>query len=228
MSLISKKYPTYLGSDAIIPFTIVNNSTSKKTNITLVFDPLPAGISLTDVYYDLGDYDSMSKTWSISHLDPGQDETIWLVFETFDLSEERVITGTITNAENADYPGEGETTVSATIILHTAGDSFEGFATKELLSIVSTNGSYPIELNSGVGYIITATGNTTIELPSIGTLDDGFYINIKIVDDNSHTITVDPGDITIEGLPSETLTTGDFRKYVLLKTNTPVWLKFNN
>jgi len=229
MSVVAKMHFVFTIGDTItIPFTVVNNGDHRVTDVTLVFDSFPSGVSYLSSVKDQGTYTTLSRTWAVGNLSVGQTETIWMTFTTLDLSIPVDITGEITNAENADYPGEAETEVAATIALHPGGTSFDGYSTKELLSIYTTiSGTFNIEDDSGVSYVLTASNNATIILPAVSSLDDGFFVNIKVVNDNSHTITVDPdGGTTIDGNSTETLTTGDFRKYVLLKTGTPRWMKF--
>lgn len=232
MSVITKPYFVLSEGEKItIPFNIVNNSGVKANNVTLVFDAFPAGISVDSTIKDVGTYTTLSRTWSIPSLEAGQTETLWVVFNTTDLSETREITGTITRAENSDYPGEYETTVAVSIQLMPVGTTFYGYTTKEQFSIYTTaNGTISLpETDSGISYIITATGNVTFDLPPATNVEEGHTVVIKIIDDGGNDVTITTaGATTIEGANSEILFTGDYRKYVLKKSNGNLWIKFNN
>lgn len=221
MALIPKQYFVYEeGATVNIPFNVVNNTTQRINSITLTFDEFPEGLEYIANFKDVGTFDIDELTWTIPSLLPGELQTIYILFNTTDLSTTQSITGQIDKAENADYPGESETDFGADVLRHPVGQSFDGYATKELLSIYSSLSSVlQPEAVSGVTYVITASGNCGLELPSVGAIDDGFILGVKIINDNSHTITISTnGAIQIEGNDTEVLTTGDYRKYVLCKS----------
>lgn len=233
MSLIPKSYAVLnAGETVTIPFAIVNNTAEKVSGVTLAFDSVPSQVTYVANFKDVGTFNEMTGVWEIPSLSAGQAEVLWVQFSTENLGKDSVtITGTITNAENADYPGEAETSVGAVIYLQPSGSSFEGFATKELLSIVTgAVGDYEVSPESGVTYVFDSpTDDVTVKLPQTGSLDSGFFIAIKVINADGKSVYVDSGiDATID-MPSNytdiiTSYPNHYSKYTLYKSTSDTWM----
>lgn len=235
MAVIPKTYFVFNEGDTIrVPFRVYNDGTSAVTNGTLTFNAFPAGVTFVRAYHEVGTYTALSRTWTIPSLPAGRVETIYLEF-TIDVLGDNVysIDGGSLLILNADYPGENEDYFEVLVTKHPVGLTFQGFDSKESLSIRSNaNGTYPIsDSESGItNVLVSATNNVTYTLPASASVDDGFSAILKVIDDGTHVIKLDAdGTDTIEGDAGVTLTSGEYIEVVLCKSCSPaIWFVKSN
>lgn len=220
MAITSKINTVYYEGDSVkLSFRVHNASSSVVRNATLVFASFPAGLTYVANFKDVGTYTLLTRTWTIPVLQPDEVQTIYMEFEVVNFNQEWEVTATSTLVYNADYPGESETAFSNTVVKHPLGNTFEGFAIRELVSTQTTgSGSYSIA-ESGTLYVFgTASAATDWTLPALASVDAGFTGKLKVLDSNAQTVRLVAfaGD-NIEGNATETLISGDYIEVVAVK-----------
>lgn len=232
MSIIPTTYNVVAeGDNVLIGFHIVNTEDVTVANATLTFDAFPSGLTFVGSFIDKGSYDTNLRKWTIPLLGAGEAQTIYLSFETVNLESTQTVTGNIANAVNAESPGEAETTVTAHVRLEPPeAVHFDGYATKELLSIHTVGSGDTNVLYEPVLHTIVASGNVNYILPSVYDLVAGDFIKFKVLDDGGFTVKIKGNAAeTIEGSNEITLTTGDYVHLVVCRScPSNMWFKANN
>lgn len=213
MSIPARIYTVLTEGDLVtIPFSVVNTSNVNVTGATVVFDAFPAGVTFVAATKDVGTYTTLTRTWALPTIKPEQVETIYLTFETVDLTSEVLINGVSTGVDNASSPGEHDTNNKAVIRLAAAsipGLSFSGWEVLKNVAAYTNSGTQTLAAeDSGNLYVLSPSGNIEFELPSIGGNDSGMIFTFKVINANSHTITLTPANTeTIDGSSDLTLST---------------------
>lgn len=200
--------------NVLIGFHVANYSEKYAANIVLTLDTIPAGLTFDTAFIDKGSFDTLTKIWSIPKLEPNEAQTLYVKFTIDDVSQEQEILASVVGAYNAEYPGEYETNFIYTVrAIDLAQQQDSGYETAQLVSIYgNSNGVITAEM-SGILYVITAAGNTTLQLPSVFGLNPGDIIKVKVIADNGHTVKIKAdGAETIDGNNEVTLVTGDYKK----------------
>lgn len=145
------------GDSVLISVPVTNNTSAKKTGVSVVFGAFDGNITLTNNYKDVGTYTALTRTWDGFDLAPGETQVIYLKFTVADVYLTPVtITGTITNA--VDGNDSSGTSISITIENEDKTDDYVSYTA--LLTQTGTNAPTAVGMTNTIGSTYTLARTT--------------------------------------------------------------------
>lgn len=140
------------GDSVLITVSIVNNTTAKVDNVSVVFDAFDANLTYVTNYKDVGTYTAGTRTWDGISLKPGENQVLYVKFNVVDVYLLPVtITATITNAVDGD-DGAG-TALSFTITNEDKEDNYTTYSA--LLTQTGTDAPTAVGMSNTIGTTYT-------------------------------------------------------------------------